>query len=163
MVEIRQSRPEEAKFLSEIQKRAFEPLYERYHDEGNPCLRGEEDVLRRLNSEIYRYFSIFEDGELVGGVLYKCAGRTPFIEELEENQAYLQRIYVEPVRQGRGIARTAILLCEAQLPEARRFSVDFPVDLEKNRRCYERAGYIDTGRRLEIQPGLTLACFEKNP
>lgn len=31
----------------------------------------------------------------------------------------------------------------------------------KNKRCYENAGFVDTGKRLEEQPGLILACFEK--
>ena len=45
--------------------------------------------------------------------------------------------------------------------DAKLFSVDFPEDLPKNRRCYEKAGFCDTGKRLEAEPGLVLACFEK--
>lgn len=41
-------------------------LYEKYHDEGNPFLRGPEDILRRLN-KYNRYFTIFCDGKIVGG------------------------------------------------------------------------------------------------
>lgn len=161
MIEVRLTKPEEAPVLAEIQRRAFEPLYERYHDEGNPCLRGEEDVLRRLNSPVYRYFTILDDDAIVGGVLYRCAGQTPAGEELGSGRIYLQRVYVEPALQGKGIAQKAILLCEAKMPEWKYCSVDFPEDLEKNRRCYERAGFEDTGIRVEVQPGLTLAYFEK--
>jgi len=162
MVKIKATETSEALLLSEIQKQAFLPLYERYHDEGNPCLRGVEDVADRLNSPFFKYFTIFEDEEIVGGVLYKCKGKGPFFEKLKEGEYYLQRIYIKPERQCQGIAQTAILLCEKEFPDAKLFSVDFPEDLIKNRRCYEKAGFKDTGKRLEAEPGLILACFEKH-
>ena len=162
MVKIKATVPEEALLLSEIQKQAFLPLYDRYHDDGNPCLRGVEDVANRLNSPFFRYFTIFEDEEIVGGVLYKCKGKGPFFEKLKEGEYYLQRIYIKPERQCQGIAQTAILLCEKEFPDAKLFSVDFPEDLVKNRRCYEKVGFRDTGKRLEADPGLILACFEKH-
>jgi len=161
MIRVRTTTEKEALLLSEIQKQAFLPLYERYHDEGNPCLRGVEDVTKRLNSPVFRYFTIFEDEEIVGGILYKCKGKGLFFEQLNAGEYYLQRVYVKSERQGKGIAQTAILLCEKELTDAKMFYVDFPEDLEKNRRCYEKAGFVDTGKRLEAEPGLVLACFEK--
>ena len=53
------------------------------------------------------------------------------------------------------------MLCEKEFPDAKKFSVDFPEALAKNRRCYEKAGFCDTGRRLEAEPGLVLAAYEK--
>lgn len=161
MVIVKPTVEEEAIILSEIQKQAFYPLYERYHDEGNPYLRGVEDIANRLNNEYFKYFTIFENDNIVGGILYKCAGRTPFVEQLGEGEFYLQRVYVRPERQCCGIAQNAILLCEAAFQNAEKFIVDFPVDLDKNRRCYEKAGFRDTGKRLEAEPGMILACFEK--
>ena len=160
MIAIRKTLPTEAETLAEIQKQAFLPLYERYHDTGNPYLRGVEDVRGRLDSPYFRYFTIFEDGEIVGGVLYKCKGKCPF-GELKAGEYYLQRVYVRPERQGRRVAQTAILLCEKEFPDAKKISVDFPEDLKKNRQCYETAGFFDTGRRLEAEPGLVLAAYEK--
>lgn len=162
MVSIRNTIEQEAQVLSEIQKQAFLPLYEKYHDEGNPCLRGVEDVANRLNSPFFRYFTIFEDEEIVGGVLYKCKGRTPFFDILKEGEYYLQRVYIKPDSQCKKIAQTAILLCEKEFPDAKSFYVDFPEDLIKNRKCYEKAGFRDTGKRLEAEPGLVLACYEKH-
>jgi hypothetical protein len=63
--------------------------------------------------------------------------------------------------QGKKIAQRAILLCEEQLKDAIKFYVDFPTDLMKNRMCYEAVGFHDTGKRMEIEPGLTLAFYEK--
>jgi len=73
----------------------------------------------------------------------------------------LQRIYIKPEHQCKGIAQTAILLCEREFPKASGFFVDFPEDLVKNKRCYEKAGFADTGKRLQVQPGLVLACYSK--
>lgn len=157
-VTIRPALEAEAPLLAELQKAAFLPLYERYHDEGNPCLRGVEDVADRLRHPDCRYFTVLLDEKVVGGILYRDKGKNPS-NGLEE--FYLQRVYIKPECQSQGIARRAILLCEEELPGAEYFSVDFPEDLEKNRRCYEKAGYRDTGRRLTVQPGLVLARFEK--
>lgn len=161
MIAIRKTQEQDALILWSIQKEAFLPLYERYHDEGNPCLRGIEDIVKRLNTPYFRYFTILEDGEIVGGISYKCQGRIPFFDELKEGEYYLQRVYIKPERQCNKIAQTAILLCEKEFPDINVFYVDFPEDLVKNRRCYEGAGFKDTGKRMEAEPGLVLACFEK--
>ena len=80
---------------------------------------------------------------------------------LEEGEYYLCRVYIRPDVQGKQIARTAIKLCEAMFPDAKKFYVDFPEDLEKNRRCYESVGYTDTGKRLKINEKLILSCYCK--
>ncbi len=160
MITVTPTAATEAEALAALQKEAFRPLYERYHDAGNPHLRGAEDITRRLNREDFRYFTIREDGEIVGGLYYKCAGSTPFVHQLAADECYLGRIYIAPARQERQIARQAIRMTMAEFPGARRFYVDFPADLEKNRRCYASVGFRDTGKRMEMENGkLTLACY----
>ena len=159
-ITIRQTIPEEAEILAYIQQAAFKPLYEAYHDEGNPYLRGAEDILCRFN-EKNRYFTILCDDDIVGGVLYRVSGKRSPWDVLAEGEYYLARVYVKPELQGRGIARTAIQLCEKEFLDAVAFYVDFPEDLEKNRRCYESVGYCDTGKRIRMEGAPTLAMFEK--
>ena len=161
MIQIRRSVLRDAEALHAIQKEAFLPLYERYHDAGNPYLRGMEDISARLAHPVFRYFTILSDSEIAGGVMYKTGGRTPFFDPMPGGMIYLSRIYIKPALQGRGIARTAILLCEREFPDAVQYSVDFPADLERNRRCYESAGFHDTGNRLETDPGVVLASYLK--
>ena len=151
----------EALRLSEIQKAAFLPLYQKYHDAKNPYLRGVEDITDRLNSEDFRSFTVLEGGRIIGAVRYKCRGKGIFFDSLGENEFYLARVFIDPEYQGKGAAYTAIMLCENEFKNAEWFGVDFPVDLLKNRRCYEKAGYRDTGRRAEAEKGLVLACYEK--
>ena len=162
MISIRPTVAEDADTLCALQKAAFLPIYEQYHDEGNPCLRGPEDILKRLDSATFKYYTILVDGEIAGGVLYRRAGRTPFVAELKPGEYYLLRIYVKPDLQCRGIGAQAILLCEKEFPDAVKFYVDFPKELVKNRKCYEKAGFRDSGEELEASPGLILAGYEKS-
>ena len=161
MIKIRLTEASEAQLLSEIQKQAFLPLYERYHDAGNPYLRGKEDILMRLNNSKFRYFTILEDEIVVGGVFYRTEGSGLFFETLGDGEYYLQRIYVRPDRQGKKIAQKAMLLCEKEFTDAVHIYVDFPEDLDKNRKCYESVGFRDRGERIEVEQGLTLASYEK--
>lgn len=157
---IRITDPSEAEELSKIQKAAFKPLYEKYHDEGNPFLRGPEDILRRLN-KFNRHFTILYDDKVVGGVFYRLYGKRSPTDEIGAGEYYLARIYIHPDYQNKGIARDAILLCEKEFPDARFYYVDFPEDMEKNRRCYQSAGYCDTGERICMEGAPALAMFKK--
>lgn len=161
MITVRPTVASEAAILCRLQKAAFQPIYEQYHDKGNPCLRGEEDILRRLDNPAFRYFTILDGEEIVGGIVYRCAGGTPFVAELQPGEYYLLRIYVKPDCQSRGVGRAAILLCEREFPDAKKYYVDFPRELDKNRKCYTYAGYRDSGMELEVEPGLVLAAYEK--
>ena len=68
---IRITDPSEAEELSQIQKAAFKPLYEKYQDEGNPFLRGPEDILRRLN-KFNRHFTILYDDTIAHCFRHIC-------------------------------------------------------------------------------------------
>lgn len=162
MISIKTTTKDEIDTLIDIQKQAFKPLYDKYHDVSNPYLRDREDIEKRLCSDYFKYFTIYNNNEIVGGVLYKLKGATPFIDELKENECYLTRVYIKPEMQNLKIARTAILLCEKELAGRNICYVDFPQDLEKNRRCYESVGFKDTGNRLKTDPSVVLASYKKN-
>ena len=159
-ISIRITIPSEAEELSQIQKAAFKPLYEKFHDEGNPFLRGPEDILRRLN-KFNRYFTILYDEKIVGGVFYRLYGKRIPTEEIRDGEYYLARIYIHPDYQNKGIAKDAILLCEKEFADAQFYFVDFPEDMEKNRRCYQKAGFCDTGDRICMEGVPTLAMLKK--
>lgn len=159
-ISIRITTPSEAEELSQIQKAAFQPLYEKFHDEGNPFLRGSEDILRRLN-KFNRHFTILHKNKIVGGIFYRLYGKRSPTDEIGVGEYYLARIYIHPDYQNKGIARDAILLCEKEFADAKFFFVDFPEDMEKNRRCYQSAGYCDTGDRICMEAAPALAMFKK--
>jgi GNAT superfamily N-acetyltransferase len=113
--------------------------------------------LKRLTRPNWRIYKILADGIFCGGVAFYERGETPGVY-------CLARIYVLPAFQNRGVASAAILLCEATVDNAALWTLDFPADQHANRRCYEKAGYIDTGERREQSGGvITLACMEKRP
>ena len=148
--------------LARIQKEAFMPIYEKFKDKGNPALRGPEDISARLPmTKRFRYFTIRANNKIVGGILYRCCGNGIFFDDLQPGEYYLQRIYIDPSIQGKKIARTAIEMCETQFPDAKRFFVDFPTEMEQNQKCYEAAGFRDTGMRIEAEPGLILSFYKK--
>ncbi len=161
MISIKATTYDEIDALTNIQKQAFKPLYDKYHDVSNPYLRGSEDIEKRLFSDSFKYFTIYYNNGIVGGVLYKLKGSTPFVDELKFNECYLSRVYLKPEMQNLRIARTAILMCEKELAGKNIYYVDFPQDLEKNRRCYESVGFKDTKKRLETDPGVVLAGYKK--
>ncbi len=159
-ISIKITSASEAEALSQIQKAAFKPLYEKFHDEGNPFLRGSEDILRRLN-KFNRHFTILLDGKIVGGIFYRLYGKRVPGYEMGAEEYYLQRVYIHPDYQNKGIARKAILLCEKEFADAKFYYVDFPESMEKNRKCYQNAGYCDTGERIKTEGAPTLAMFKK--
>ena len=161
MITLRETTIEDVNALTAIQQNAFLPLYEKYHDAGNPYLRDERDILCRLNNPKFLYLTILFDEKIVGGILYRIKGSTPFVKNLRWGKYYLGRVYISPEYQNKGIATEAILQSENFLKKPRKLYVDFPEDLDKNRKCYTKCGYRDTGKRLETEPGLILACFEK--
>lgn len=162
MITVCQAQKSDAEVLCELQKAAFLPIYEQYQDSGNPCLRGVEDILWRLDSDDFKYFTVLDDGEIVGGIFYRCGGRTPMVPELKKGEYYLARIYVKPDKQCQGIGKEAILLCEKEFKDATKFYVDFPQELEKNKKCYINAGFHDTGKSMEPEPGFVLVLYEKS-
>ena len=160
-ITVRDTVPGDAEELLRIQKAAFKPLFEKYHDAGSPYLRGVDDVLARLGDD-YRHFTVFKGGRMIGGVFYRLRGKRAPEIFLEEGEYYLGRIYIRPEYQGMGVGSRVIELCDATFPDAKAFYVDFPSDMDKNRRCYEKAGYSDTGEEIRTEDGPVLTVYKKN-
>ena len=158
-ITIRPTVAEEAERLAEIQKAAFLPLYEKYHDRKSPYLRGADDILRRIAPEC-RCFTILCDGAVIGCIWYHLSGKGLKVK-IKPNEYYLGRMFIAPEYQCRGIGSTVILMCEGELPEAEVYYVDFPLDMDKNRRCYEKAGFEDTGETITEEGAPILAVYKK--
>ena len=111
-------------------------------------MRDERDILCGLNNPNFLYLTILYDEKIVGGILYRIKGSTPFVKNLRWGKYYLGRVYISPEYQNKGIATEAILQSEKFLKKPRKLYVDFPEDLDKNRKCYTKCGYKDTKKRL---------------
>ncbi|MDR2514543.1 MAG: GNAT family N-acetyltransferase [Christensenellaceae bacterium] len=155
LVELVPATAADAGALAAIQKKAFKRLYALYQDEGSPYLRGEEEILRWLERPGWKVFKILADGVLAGGLVACERPDAP-------GEGYLARVYILPGMQRQGIASRALLLCEAEFPAVSHWTLDFPAEQTANRRCYEKARYADTGKRLEQSQGkIVLALYEK--
>ncbi|MBU3810221.1 MAG: GNAT family N-acetyltransferase [Candidatus Niameybacter stercoravium] len=149
---IEKAKMEDINELNNIQKAAFKRLYAIYKDEKSPYLKGVDEMIKWLSLDKILYWKIYYNGRLCGGIAYY---------KKSEGKYYLARLYIDPQYQGKGIAKQVILLCEREILDAKRYTLDFPIDQIANRKCYESAGYIDTGMREVINSKLTLAIYEK--
>jgi len=142
----------DAESLISIQEKAFKRLYDIYQDEKSPYLKGTSEFFLWLENSDVSIYKIYVDGIMCGGIaVYK---RT-------DNEYYLARIYILPEFQSKGIATIAIELCESYFPDAKKWTLDFPADQIANKKCYEKSGYVDTGKQVIINDRLTLAIYEK--
>jgi len=139
---------DDAASLTAIQKQAFEI----YQDEASPYLRESSELKHQIENRTRDIYKIVADDLLCGGIAVCNNG---------DGEYYLNRIYILPQLQGKSVGRKAIELCEKKYPDAKRWTVDFPVDQLANKKCYEYSGYYDTGLRETISDKLILAYYEK--
>ena len=149
---IEKAKMEDINELDNIQKAAFKSLYAIYKDEKSPYLKGVDEMIKWLNLDKILYWKIYYNGHLCGGIAYY---------KKSEGEYYLARLYIHPHYQSKGIAKQVILKKKKKILDAKRYTLDFPIDQIANRKCYESAGYIDTGMREIINSKLTLAIYEK--
>ncbi len=69
-IEITLATAADAEGLVAIQQQAFKRLYEIYRDEGNPYLRGTDEIISWLERPNWRVYKIIADGVLCGGVSF---------------------------------------------------------------------------------------------
>jgi|GEM_PF-1976827 len=153
-MEIRLERATEADAEAQLamEREAFRSLYENYQDEGSPHLRTLDSVKNRIAYTEGLYNVILADGVPCGGI---------FVWPVSAGRWKLSEMYIAPDMQNKGIGQRAIALAEAQVADAAEWVLDFPSDMDKNRVCYEKAGYADTGRREMINEALTLTYMRK--
>lgn len=149
-ISVRRTAAEEAETLWLIQRRAFAPDLEKYNDrDTNPA----NESLDRLCLKIARclYFTILDGETIVGGA---------DVRQKDEFHFRLNRIYIDPDCQNRGIGTEAIRLIETQFPSAQEWDLDTPHLSFRNHHLYEKLGYEKVGQ-IEQTESLTLFLYEK--
>lgn len=134
-----------------MQREAFQPLYEKYQDEGSPFLESYVRAKARLVDHTVTTYWIW-DGEVRAGSI--CVIRR------EEGAFYLGRLFILPALQGRGLAQAAIRIAE-ELCGPGKWGVDTIAEEPGNCHLYEKMGYRPTGRLQPINERLTLIFYEK--
>jgi len=151
-IQLFKATADDAENLVSIQKKAFERLYDIYRDEQIPYQKGTEEIHQWLDNPNVGIYEIHADEILCGGIV---------VFKKPDDEYYLARLYILPELQRRGIASEAIKHLEELIDGAKRWATDFLADDVACKKCFEKAGYIDTGIREIKNEKLTLATYEK--
>jgi ribosomal protein S18 acetylase RimI-like enzyme len=106
---IRPVRPEEYEPLGDLTVAAYHAIPYRmpHQDIYDVQLR---DVARRATTSCV-LAAVTPAGELLGGVTYVSGPDDPYSEELQEGEAGIRMLAVDPARQGRGVGRALTTAC----------------------------------------------------
>ncbi len=137
-----------------IQRAAYKPLYEKYHDgDLNPYMECRETVLRKYMRTGTKGYLFLLNGEPVGAVR--------IIVYPESKSAKVSALGVLPQYQGRGIAQQALLKIEKIHNNVERWFLDTILQEAGNCHLYEKIGYKRTGKIQVINEKMTLVFYEK--
>lgn len=144
----------DAKELHVMQVEAFRELLEKYQDfETSPANEGVEKVEERLRQDFTFYYFICIGQQKVGAIR--------IIDKKENGKnKRISPIFVLPKFQGKGIAQSAIRLCEKMHGNGN-WELDTILQEPKNCYLYEKMGYRQTGKITVINERLTLMYYEK--
>ena len=153
-IELKRFRSCDIDSVFEIQRAAFKPVYEKYHDDDtSPYLESRETTLQKyLRDRTFGYLFV-KDEVPVGAVRINICG--------EGHSARVSALCVLPQYQGQGIAQTALLHIERIHDHVNRWFLDTILEEEGNCRLYEKLGYIRTGKTEKINENMTLVFYEK--
>ncbi|SDO10988.1 Isopentenyldiphosphate isomerase [Psychrobacillus sp. OK028] len=150
-ISLKKASLSDAAELFEIQKKVFQPLYQKYQDhDTSPVFQSFDRFTERLQSG--DFFKIYELGLLVGSVhVYpKSPGlmRLHMINILEEFQ-------------GKGIAQEVMTRIEGMYPQAIKWELDTIKQEQRNCYLYEKMGYEKTGDEWKVNEQMTLIHYTK--
>lgn len=150
-ISLRKAGLSDASELFTIQKKVFQPIYEKYQDhDTSPVFQTFERFNERLQTG--DYFKILKDELLVGSVhVYpKSPGvmRLHMINILEEFQ-------------GKGIAQEVMSRIEGMYPHAIKWELDTIKQEQRNCYLYEKMGYVKTGDEWKVNEQMTLIHYMK--
>ena len=98
-----------------------------------------------------RYFKVIEHDRIIGGLI---------LFQREHGTVELDRVFIEPECQNRGLGRELLDYSEGLFPTATRWICDTPSWNLRNHHFYEQACYRKTGE-LDIGADFVLFQYEK--
>lgn len=150
-ISLKKASMSDANELFEMQKKVFQPIYEKYQDhDTSPVFQTFERFNERL--QIGDYFKIYDHGSLVGSV--HVYPKSPGIMRLH-------MINILGEFQGKGIAQEVMGRLEGMYPHAKSWELDTIKQEQRNCYLYEKMGYIQTGDEWKINEQMTLIHYTK--
>lgn len=153
-MEVVEFREENIDIVFEIQRAAYRPLYEKYHDEKtNPYMESKETVLQKYTRAGTTGYLFILNGIPVGTV------RVNLRPEIKCGR--ISALGVLPQYQGQGIAQQALRKIENLHSEIEQWCLDTILQEAGNCHLYEKLGYRKTGEIEVINEKMTLVYYEK--
>lgn len=153
-MEIVEFKEKDIDTVFEIQRAAYKPLYEKYHDDNlSPYMESKETVLRKYLRAGTKGYIFIKDGVPVGAVRINLYP--------ESKRGKVSALGVLPGYQGRGIAQQALLEIERIHSDVEKWFLDTILQEPGNCHLYEKIGYKRTGKTEVINDKLTLVYYEK--
>jgi ribosomal protein S18 acetylase RimI-like enzyme len=149
-IRIEKATPADAPALVELQIRAFHHdavLYPGVEPDGPPGYDSVDHTLRDI-AEVPCY-KILADDRIIGGIV---------VFERTTGHFHLDKIFIDPEYQGRGIGSQAMRFIEHAHPAAL-WTLHTPTYAVRNQHFYEKHGYIKTGE--ENLHDFILFAYEK--
>lgn len=150
-MEITTFTPDLLNAVYDIQRKAYKPLYEKYHDDLNPYTETKETVLAKYTRPNTTGYVFFEGENPVGA----CR----IIET--SDVCKVAAMGVLPEYQGKGIAQKAMLKIEKMHSSAKKWVLDTIMQEAGNCHLYEKLSYVRIGEPKIINENLTLVDYEK--
>lgn len=144
----------DAQILWEMQVKSFRKMLDKYQDfETSPAGELVNKVRKRLEQENTYYYFICMDNKKVGAIR--------IIDSHEKNMnKRISPLFILPEYQRKGIAQTAIRLCE-KIHGEDGWELDTILQEKGNCHLYEKMGYHTTGKLKKINDNLTLIFYVK--
>lgn len=138
----------------EIQRAAYKPLYEKYHDDNSdPYMESKDTVLRKYTRAGTSGYLFYIGSTAVGAVRIN-------IDDASKS-GRVSALCVLPQYQGRGIAQKALRKIEQMHPDVEMWFLDTILEEAGNCHLYEKIGYRKTGKTEVVNEKMTLVFYEK--
>ncbi len=155
-VHLEEARDDELPQLLEMQKEAFMPLYEKYHDDGNPALEDLDRIQARAAAPNRQYYFIVKDGARVGVI------NIGFKIQDNKKTAHIGPLFILPKYQNQGIGYVAMQQAFALYNEADFWRLETVLQETGACHLYEKCGFVRTGEETIVNDKMTLIMYEKN-
>lgn len=153
LIELKLILPQEAAQLLAMQRAAFMPLLEKYHDDAtSPACESQQRVLARITQPGSFYYWIALNQTRIGAVRV--------LDRKNGERKKISPIFILPQYQNRGYAQQVFALLES----AHGQSNWGLATIEQETRCcylYEKLGYTRTGERTAVNSRMTIVGYVK--
>ena len=139
--------------LVRISKESFFQDSRQYSPHGGGGPEGYDSIQwhREASSRGRLYKVMFED-RMAGGV---------FCTIKDSRRGWINRVFIRPDLQGRGLGRRVFHLLEGMYPEIREWGLDTPVWAEHNQELYRSMGYRPHRESYCLEAGFNLVIMKK--